>query len=104
MICIPKCSIKDLLLREAHGGALMGYLRINKVYKMLHQHFFWPKMEHDVYKFCSKCFKCKETKSRSQPNGLYTPLNVPNKHWTNISMKFVLGCMLLIYSLSSLWI
>ena len=49
-------------------------------------------------------FKRKETKSRSQSNELYTPLNVPNKPWTNISMKFVLGCMLLIYSLSSLWI
>ena len=55
MLCIPKCSIKDLLLREAHDDALMGHLRINKVYKMLHKHFFWPKMKHDVHKFCSKC-------------------------------------------------
>ena len=65
MLCIPNCSIKDLFLREAYGGALMGHLRINKVYKMLHKHFFWPKMNHDVHKFCSKCFKRKETKSRS---------------------------------------
>ena len=36
MLCIPKCSIKDLFLREAYGGALMGHLRINKVYKMLY--------------------------------------------------------------------
>ena len=62
MLCIPKCSIKDLLLREAHGGALMGHLRINTVYKMLHKHFFWPKTKHDVHKYCSKCFKRKETK------------------------------------------
>ena len=62
MLCIPKCSIKDLLLREAHGGALMGHLRINIVGKMLHKHFFWPKIKHDVHKFCSKCFKRKETK------------------------------------------
>ena len=55
MLFIPKCSIQDLLMREAHGGALMGHLRINKVYKMLHKHFFWPKMKHDVDKFCSKC-------------------------------------------------
>ena len=43
MLCIPKCSIKDLFLREAYGGALMGHLRINKVYKMLHKHFCWPR-------------------------------------------------------------
>ena len=58
---------------------------------MLHKHFFWPKIKHDVHKFCSHCFKYKEAKSRSQPNGLYTPLNVSNEPWTNISMDFVLG-------------
>ena len=40
MLRISKCSIKNLLLREAHGGALMEHLRINTVYKMLHKHFF----------------------------------------------------------------
>ena len=93
MLCIPKCSIKDLFFRESYGGTLMGHLRINKVYKMLHKHFCWLKMKHDVYKFYSKCFKPKETKSRSQPNGFYTPWNVPNKPWTNISIKFVLGLL-----------
>ena len=51
MLCIPKCSIKDLFLREAYGGALMGHLRINKVYKMLHKHFCWPKMKHVADRF-----------------------------------------------------
>ena len=37
MLCIPKCSIKDLFFREASGGALIGHLRINKVYNMLHK-------------------------------------------------------------------
>ena len=46
MLYIPKCSIKDLLLREAHGGALMGHLRINKVYKMLHKTLLLA--EHEV--------------------------------------------------------
>ena len=50
-------------------------------------------MKHDIQKFCSKCFKRKETKSRSQPNKFYTPLNVPNKPWTNISIQFVLGLL-----------
>ena len=67
----------------------MGHFRINKAYNMLHQHFFWPKMKHDVHKFFSQCFKYKEAKSRSQPNVVYTPLNVPNEPWTNIFMDFV---------------
>jgi len=88
MLCIRKCSIKDLFLRGAYSVALMGHLRINKVYKMLHKYFFWPKTKHDVYKFCSKGLKRKETKSRSQLNGFYTLLNIPNK-----SIKFVLGLL-----------
>jgi len=89
--CNSICSIRDLLVKEAHGGGLMRHFRINKTYNMLHEHFFWPKMKHVVHKFCSQCFKCKEAKSRSQSNELYTPLNVPNEPWTNISMNFVLG-------------
>ena len=90
-LCIFKCSTRDLLVKEAHGGGLMGHFEINKTYNMLHEHFFWPKMKLDVHMFCSQCFKCKEAKSRSQPNGLYTPLNVPNELWINISIEFVLG-------------
>jgi len=41
MLCIPKFSIRDLLVKEAHGGGLMGHFGINKTYNMLHEHFFW---------------------------------------------------------------
>ena len=40
-----------MFLREAYGGALMGHLRINKVFKMLHKHFCWPKMKHVADRF-----------------------------------------------------
>ena len=36
MLSISKCSIRDLLFREAHGGVLMGHSGINKTYHMLH--------------------------------------------------------------------
>ena len=51
MLCIPKCSIKDLFFREAYGGALMRHLRINKVYKMFYKHFCWQKMKHVADRF-----------------------------------------------------
>ena len=29
-LCIPNCSIRDLLVRESHGGGLMGHFRVAK--------------------------------------------------------------------------
>ena len=55
---------------------------------MLHEQFFWPKMKHDVYNFLANILNVKR-QSRSQPNGLYTLLDVPDELWTNISMNFV---------------
>ena len=43
-------------------------------------------MKHDVHNFCNQFFKCKEAKTRSQPNGLYTK-GLP----TNISINFVIS-------------
>ncbi|XP_022973897.1 uncharacterized protein LOC111472489, partial [Cucurbita maxima] len=90
-LCIPSCSIRELLVREAHGGGLMAHHGVSKTYDMLFEHFFWPKMRHDVHKVCARCIACKQAKSRLQPHGLYSPLPVPNGPWIDISMDFVLG-------------
>ena len=52
---------------------------------------YFAKMKHYVHKFSIQYFKCREAKSRSRLNRLYTLLNVTNKPWTNIPMDFVLG-------------
>ena len=57
----------------------------------MYEHFFWPKMKHDVIKFCSNCIVCHKAKSKIMHHGLYTPLSIPTSPWTNISMDFVLG-------------
>lgn len=54
--CNPKCFIRDFLVKEARGGGLMGHFRTN----MLHGHFFWPKMKHDVHKFIASVLNTKE--------------------------------------------
>ena len=44
-LCIPNSSIRELLVREAHGGGLMGHFGVRKTWKVLNEHFFWPKMK-----------------------------------------------------------
>jgi len=43
-LCIPDCSVRLMLLQEAHAGGLMGHFGAKKTEQVLADHFFWPKM------------------------------------------------------------
>jgi hypothetical protein len=90
-LCVPLSSMRELLVREAHGGGLMGHFGVVKTLDVLHEHFYWPKMKKNVRRICDKCITCRKAKSRTQPHGLYIPLPIPKKPWVDISMDFVLG-------------
>lgn len=44
-LCIPRSSIRLLLVQESHCGGLMGHFGIDKTLAMLKEHFYWPKMK-----------------------------------------------------------
>nr|CAN82867.1 hypothetical protein VITISV_015468 [Vitis vinifera] len=90
-LCVPNSSMRELLVREAHGGGLMGHFGVRKTLDALHEHFFWPKMKCGVKRAYARCITCRQAKSRVLPHGLYTPLPVPSAPWVDISMDFVLG-------------
>src|SRR5215813_9200659 len=90
-LCVPNCSMRELLVREAHSGGLMGHFGVKKTLDMLHEHFYWPKMRKHVEHICSTCIACRKAKSKTLPQGLYTPLPVPTEPWVDISMDFILG-------------
>ena len=90
-LCIPNCSIRDLLVRESHGGGLMGHFGVAITLGVLQEHFYWPHMKRDVERICGRCITCRQAKSRVQPHGLYTPLPIPGEPWVDLSMDFLLG-------------
>ena len=90
-LCIPKSSLRLLLLQEAHGGGLMGHFGRDKTYAMLSTHYHWPKMKRDVERLVLRCTTCLQAKSTSNSHGLYMPLPIPYAPWSDISMDFVLG-------------
>jgi len=77
-LCVPLSSIRELLVREAHRGGLMGHFGAVKTLDVLDEHFYWPKMKKDVRRICDKYITCRKTKSRTQPHGLYIPLHLRN--------------------------
>lgn len=90
-LCIPRSSTQELLIREVHGGGIAGHFGVDKTLSMLQEHFYWPRMEKQVRNLISRCAACQQAKSRVQPQGLYTPLPIPERPWEHVSMDFVLG-------------
>jgi len=60
----------ELLVREAHGGSLMGHFGVRKTLDVLYEHFFLPKMKRDVERVCARCVTCRHAKFRVLPHGL----------------------------------
>lgn len=69
----------------------MGHFGVAKTLSILQEHFYWPKMWHDVERIIQRCVTCHHAKSKVNPYGLYTPLLVPSMPWVDLSMDFVLG-------------
>ncbi|RDX79361.1 hypothetical protein CR513_40229, partial [Mucuna pruriens] len=77
-LCVPRSSIRELLMNEANKGGLMGHFGELKTYEVLLKHFFWPHIRKDIHHICKRCLICRMTKSKSSPH-------------FDISMNFVLG-------------
>ena len=78
-LCIPKCSMRENLIKEKHGGGLSRHFGHDKTLEQLKHFYLWPRMRAYVQKFIDKCTIYQHAKERSQNIGLYTPLPIPNK-------------------------
>ena len=47
-LCVPQCSMRELLLRESHSRGLMGHFGVTKTLDILTEYFYWPHMRRDV--------------------------------------------------------
>jgi hypothetical protein len=90
-LCIPKCSMRENLLKEKQSGGLAGHFGHEKTLSKLNGSYFWPGMITNVKKFVDRCIICQHTKGKRQNIGLYQPLPIPERSWDTVSMDFVLG-------------
>jgi hypothetical protein len=91
--CIPKCSMRENLLKEKHSGGLVGHFGHDKTFAKLRESYFLPGMRKDVKRFIERCRICQHSKGRKQNVGLYQPLPIPEIPWEAISMDFLLGLL-----------
>src|SRR4051812_24156275 len=83
--------MRDLLMRESHGGGLIGHFEVTKTLVVLNERFYWPHIKRDVGRICERSITCRQVKTQVQPYGLYTPLPIPSESWNDISINFLLG-------------
>jgi hypothetical protein len=63
-LCIPKCSMRENLLKEKHSGGLAGYFGHEKTFKKLNESYFWLGMRAYVKRFMDRCKICQHSKGK----------------------------------------
>ncbi|KAL6337994.1 hypothetical protein AAG906_007797 [Vitis piasezkii] len=89
--CVPKCSLREAIIREAHGGGLAGHFDQDKTLIMVQENFYWPKLMQDVQKIVEGCVACHKAKMHGSNARLYTPFPIPTTPWEDVSMDFIVG-------------
>ena len=80
-LCISDCSLREAIIREAHGDGLARHLGRDKTLILVQEKFYWPKLVQHVEKIVSKCVTCHKAKMHGNNVGLYTPLPIPTAPW-----------------------
>ena len=83
--------MRELFIKEAQSGNLMGHFRVQKTLDIVMYKIFYHNMKHDVERIHGQCRQCEHAKSTTRAQGKYIALPTPNGPWTDISMDFIFG-------------
>jgi hypothetical protein len=87
-LCILEGSLRLKIIKERHNEGHMGR---DKTLQLVAEQFYWPSMRREVDKLVKSFRICQVSKGSATNAGLYLPLPIPERPWTNVSMDFVLG-------------
>jgi hypothetical protein len=73
-LCIPKCSMRENLLKEKHNRGLAGHFGHDKMFSKLNISYYWKGMRTNVHKFMDRCIIFQHMKGKRKNTGLYQPL------------------------------
>ena len=93
VLCIPRVVMKDYsltaaVIKQAH--TILGPYSAQKTTDYIHWLHWWPRLGHEVDKYCTMYGICQVNKtSTQQPVGLFHTLPIPNRPWGLIGMDFI---------------
>lgn len=63
-LCIPKCSMRENIIKEKHSGGLIGHFGQDKTISQVNNFYYWPKVKIDVKWFVEKFRICQHAKGK----------------------------------------
>ncbi|KAK9416117.1 putative Reverse transcriptase [Seiridium unicorne] len=86
----PDEELRLQVLHRSHSLGPAGHPGRYKTYDLLRRTYFWPRLSRDVAAFVKGCHMCQRTKtSRVAPPGFLSPLPVPFRPWSDLSVDYV---------------
>ena len=98
-------NLREFILEESHKSRYSIHPGADKMYKDLHNQYWWPGMKNDVVLFVSKCLTCSKVKAEHQrPSGLLEQPEIPVWKWEGIAMDFVTKLPRTSKGFDSIWV
>jgi transposase InsO family protein len=90
VLCIPKGTLRDIILHDHHDAVSAGHRGITKTLAAIRRSYSWPMLKKDVTAYVKSCGPCQRSKAvRQAKAGLLRPFPPPQKKWEVITMDFV---------------
>ncbi|KAI2661157.1 Transposon Tf2-6 polyprotein [Labeo rohita] len=82
-------SLRHYLLDSVHTSPGSGHPGGKRTLSLLRNHYWWPQMTRDVYRYIRGCVVCAiNNTSRRLPEGKLVPLSIPQRPWSHIGIDF----------------
>ncbi|CAA0808162.1 Unknown protein [Striga hermonthica] len=89
---IPSGGMRRELLKDYHDSQWAGHPGVERMYALMMQKFYWPKMLDDVESYVRTCLVCQQDKTEKKKEaGLLQPLPIPDKPFQSLSLDFIGG-------------
>ena len=90
-IAVPNIAkLRAEVVRSFHAPAYAGHFGVNKTFKLVARHFWWPGMRKEVTQFVRTCDSCQRNKPSNQAQGgLLQPLEIPDRRWECVTMDLI---------------
>ena len=81
---------RKTLMDESHKSKFSIHPGATKMYRDLHEAYWWHGMKNDVARFVEECMTCRKVKAEHQkPHGKLQPLEIPEWKWEHLTMDFI---------------